>query len=105
MPLSADLTLRKLLIKVSPTISAYDLQKFIEMFLEVTFRVKGFVQTSDGMYLVDCVGNVATLSPYEGEVPEGKQGFLVALSGSGMPLISRVKEATAWYPNEIISIE
>lgn len=105
MPLTADLTLRKLLIKVAPTISPYDLQKFIEMFLEVTFRVKGFVQTSEGLYLADCVGNVVTLTAYAGEVPKEKQGFLVALSGAGMPLRSRVREAAAWYPNEILSVE
>ncbi len=105
MPLTADLTLRKLLIRIAPTISLYDLQKFIEMFLEVTFRVKGFVQTSEGLYLADCVGNVAALTPYAGAVPEDKKGFLVVLSGAGMPLRSRVKEAVSWYPKEIIAIE
>ena len=68
MPLTADLTLRKLLVTIDPSIPPYDLQKFIEMFSEVTFRVKGFIQTSQGMYLADCVGNVVSLSPYEGEV-------------------------------------
>lgn len=105
MVLTADLTLRKLLIRIKPTITPYDLQKFIEMFSEFTFRVKGFIKTSDGLYLADCVGNVTELSPYTGNVPEEKQGFLVALSGAGMPLRARVKEAAAWYSDEILSIE
>ena len=104
MPLTADLTLRKLLVTIDPSIPPYDLQKFIEMFSEVTFRVKGFIQTSQGMYLADCVGNVVSLSPYEGEVPEGKAGRLVVLSGAGMPVAKRVREAAAWYPAYILDI-
>ena len=104
MPLTADLTLRKLLVTIDPSIPPYDLQKFIEMFSEVTFRVKGFIQTSQGMYLADCVGNVVSLSPYEGEVPEGKAGRLVVLSGAGMPVAKRVREAATWYPAYILDI-
>jgi hypothetical protein len=105
MQLTADLTLRKLLITVSPAITPYALQKFIEMFLEVTFRVKGFVQTSEGLYLADCVGNVVSLAPYHGAVPAEKCGHLVVLSGAGMPVKKRVKEAVAWYPDSILAIE
>ena len=105
MPLTADLTLRRVTVKIAPTITPYALQKFIEMFLEVTFRVKGFVQTSEGMYLVDCVGNVADLTPYAGDVPEEKAGYHTVLSGAGMPVIKRVKEAAGWYPEYILSVE
>jgi G3E family GTPase len=105
MPLTADLTLRKLFIKIAPQITPYELRKFIEMFLEVTFRVKGFVTTSEGLYLADCVGNVANITPYSGNVAVENQGFLVALSGAGMPLRSRVKEAAKWYPDVILSVE
>jgi len=104
LSLTADLTLRKLLIRVSPAITPYRLQKFIEMFLDATFRVKGFVQTCDGLFLADCVGNVVSLQPYTGSEPAEK-GFLVALSGAGMPLRSRVKEAVRWYPEMILSVE
>lgn len=105
MPLTADLTLRKMMITIAPAITPYELQKFIEMFLEVTFRVKGFVQTSEGLYLADCVGNVVSLAPYEGKVPEEKIGHLMVLSGAGMPLTSRVKEAIRWYPDKILATE
>ena len=105
MPLTADLTLRRLLITVAPTITPYALRKFIEMFLEVTFRVKGFVQTSEGMYLADCAGNVVSLAQYAGQVPAEKRGRLVVLSGAGMPVRKRVGEAVKWYPGEILSVD
>lgn len=105
LPLTADLTLRKLLVTVAPTITPYALQKFIEMFIEVTFRVKGFVMTSAGLYLVDCAGNVVTMTPYTGDVSEEKYGRLVILSGAGMPVRKRVKEAASWYADSILSVE
>lgn len=105
MLLTADLTLRKLLITVSPSITPYNLQKFIEMFLDATFRVKGFLQTSEGLYLVDCVGNVVNLSPYSGTVPPEKAGRLVVLSGAGMPITARVREAVRWYAKDILSVK
>lgn len=105
MPLTADLTLKQLNVYLSPDISAYDLQKFIEMFLEDTFRVKGFVQTTQGMCLVDCVGNVASVTPYEIAVPEEKCGWLTVLSGAGMPVRKAVKEACQWYEKYVIAVE
>lgn len=104
MPLSADLSLKQLNLKISADISAYDLGKFIEMFLEETFRVKGFVRTADrGLMLVDCVGNVASLEPYQGSVPEEKTGWLAVLSGAGMPVRSAVREACKWYTPYILA--
>jgi len=105
MPLIADLTLKKRIIRIRDSISAYKLQKFIEMFIEATFRVKGFVKTREGLFLADCVGNVVNLTPWEGEVPEDKQDFLVVLSGAGMPLHSRIREAVGWYSRHIRSVE
>lgn len=105
MPLTADLTLRKLMVTVSPEITPYALQKFIEMFIEMTFRVKGFVQTTEGLYLADCVGNVVSLTPYTGKVPAEKIGHLVVLSGAGMPVRKAVREAMKWYPREITAVE
>lgn len=105
MPLTADLTLRKLMVTISPEITPYALQKFIEMFIEMTFRVKGFVQTTEGLYLADCVGNVVSLTPYTGKVPAEKIGHLVVLSGAGMPVRKAVHEAVKWYPREIKAVE
>ncbi len=105
MPLTADLTHRKLMITLSASIPSYDLQKFIEMFSDVTYRTKGFIQTSEGVFLADCVGNVVSLEPYSASVPKDKLGRLVVLSGAGMPLKKRVDEACKWYQKYVISIE
>ena len=104
LTLTADLTLRKMSIQIAPTITAYELQKFIEMFLENTFRVKGFIQTADGMRFADCVGNVAEVKPYTLPVPEDRIGYLTVLSGTKMPVRSAVKEACKWYKAHIIAV-
>lgn len=103
--LTADLSLRRLDIQIAPTITTYELQKFIEMFLENTFRVKGFVQTMNGLQFVDCVGNVAQVEPYKLEVSEGKVGHLTVLSGAGMPVRTAVKEACKWYKSHIVAVK
>lgn len=106
MPLTADLTLKQLNIHIAPNMTAYALQKFIEMFLEETFRVKGFVRTADeGLVLVDCVGNIALIVPHNIQVPEEKVGWLTVLSGAGMPVRKAVQEARKWYADSILSVE
>ena len=105
MPLTADLSLRKLNIQIAPTITAYELQKFIEMFIEETFRVKGFILTADGLQFADCVGNVAQVEPCKLEVPEEKVGYLTVLSGAKMPVRAAVKKACEWYQPHILAVE
>lgn len=106
MPLTADLTLRKLMISVAPTITPYELQKFIEMFAEDTFRVKGFIETTEGLRLADCVGNVVSVMPCENlTVPPESVGWLNVLSGTGMPVRKAVQEACKWYQKHITAIE
>lgn len=101
MPLIADITTIKMSVRISPQITVYHLRKFIEMFSETTFRVKGFVRTDEGMMLVSCTGNVVSVTPWERPVPAHLEGVLTVLSGAGMPVRKRVREAAAWYPDEI----
>ena len=50
-------------LRLGPQISAYELEMFIRMFADHTFRVKGFIQTWDqGTVLADCVGNVVCVT-------------------------------------------
>lgn len=105
MPLTADLTLIKLTVRLRPGIPAEDLRHFIEMFIENTFRVKGFLRTDEGMVLADCVGSVVTLTPWMKDVPEEKVGCLTVLSGSGMPVRRAVREAVRWYPEQVLCVE
>lgn len=101
MPLIADISTVRLTVRASPQITVYHLRKFIEMFSETTFRVKGFVRTKEGMMLVSCTGNVVSVTPWERPVPARLEGILTVLSGSGMPVRKRLREAAAWYPDEI----
>lgn len=105
MPLTADISMRDLTVTVDPSISRYQLIKFIEMFSDATFRVKGFIDTTDGLMLVSCVGNLVKAEPFEGEVNAEQIGKLVVLSGAGMPVVKRVKEAAGWYSSYITEIE
>lgn len=105
MPLTADLTLRKLMVQVSPDITPYELRKMIEMFAEDTFRVKGFVQTTEGIFLADCVGNVVSVERWDKEIAESHVGWLNVLSGAGMPVRKAVEEASRWYPGKILALE
>ena len=105
MPLTADLTLRKLTIVIAPTITSYELQKLIEMFAEYTFRVKGFIRTAEGLRMADCVGNVVSVKPCEQfAIPPERIGRLNVLSGAGMPVRKAVREACSWYQTHIIEM-
>lgn len=101
MPLIADLTARKLMVCVRPQITVYSLRKFIEMFSDAAYRVKGFIETQEGMMLVSCTGNIVSVEPWGQPVPARLAGRLIILSGGGMPVRKRVREAAAWYPEVI----
>ena len=76
------------------------------MFAEYTFRVKGFIRTTDGLCMADCVGNVVSVSPCDRlDIPPERIGWLNVLSGTGMPIRKAVREACAWYPTHIVEIE
>ncbi len=102
---TADVSLRKQMVTLAPTISRYALIKFLEMFLEETYRVKGIIRTIDGLMLVGCVGNVPQVAPFGGSVSEEKVGHLVALSGEGMRMRKAIADAAKWYPEYVISVE
>lgn len=94
-----DITLRSYLITVKNNFTYYNFQKFVEMFLDDTYRVKGFVELEGQVYLVDCVGNLFHAAPYTGKARGLNQ--LVVLSGSGLPAKKSIQEAIRWYPDNI----
>lgn len=98
LPQVADLTSRKTTITLSPEISAYELTKFIEMFAEETYRIKGLIQTRDqGLVLADCVGNVVSVTPITLPEPPENPGKLTILSGPKTHLAQALKTACTWY--------
>ena len=98
-----DITLRSYILKIKDTFTVYELEKFVEMFLEDTYRVKGFVRLEGRNWLLDCVGNLFKLTPYENEVSALNE--IVVLAGNGLPAAKSIKEATKWYPDKIAGFE
>lgn len=103
LPLISDLSTKRMTVRLNGQISAYELEMFIRMFAENTFRVKGFIQTRDqGVVLADCVGNVVSVTPTASKVSSEKLGRLTILSGGKMSLRSTVKAACKWYESYVI---
>ncbi len=96
---SKDITLRSYLLEVGENFTCYEFQKFVEMFLEDTYRVKGFVKVEGEIYLLDCVGPMFKMVPFEGEAQSVNR--VVILSGSGLPAKKSVEKAMEWYPGKI----
>lgn len=96
-----DITLRSYLLKIKESFSIYELEKFVEMFLEDTYRVKGFVRLENATWYLDCVGNLFSIKPYDKEVNALNE--IVILAGNGLPAAKSVKEAIKWYPDKVES--
>ena len=96
-----DITLRSYILRIGESFTAYELEKFVEMFLEDTYRVKGFVNLEGKTYLLDCVGNLFQLQAYEREVTGLNE--IVVLAGNGLPAAKSIKEAMKWYPGKVES--
>lgn len=98
-----DVSLQKLRIVLRDAMTFAQLEKFLAMFIEDTYRIKGFVCLEARTALVDCVGMKLLVTPYEGE-PK-RCNVLVALAGSGMPMERSVRKAAEWYPGLVASVE
>lgn len=98
-----DVTLRSYLLEIGDDFTAFELEKFVQMFLEDTYRVKGFVRLEGKTHLLDCAGNMFHLTPYDKEVDGINK--IVILSGSKIPTRSAVEKAMEWYPGKVKSFE
>lgn len=90
-----DLTLRKLTLRVSG-LGRRDLTDFLRMVADETYRIKGFVTLPEGPFLVDCVGPLVELRPYDG--PGAEWGALTVLYGNGLKAKRAIENAKAWFP-------
>lgn len=98
-----DITLRSYILKITDTFTPYELEKFVTMFLDDTYRVKGFVHMEGNTWLLDCVGNLFKLTLYNNEVSSRNE--IVILAGNGLPTAKSIKEAVKWYPDKVESFE
>lgn len=99
----ADITLRKYLLHVEEEVPLKRLEGFLKMLLTDTYRVKGFVHTEEGWYLINCVGNMLDAQPCEDKGE--KENLLVVLAGYGLPALKAIKQAMEWYPDVIACYE
>ena len=91
-----DINLQKLTLSVSG-FDCNTLRSFLSMVAEDTYRIKGFVQIGNALYMADCVGPLVELKPYSGEVAEPNR--LVVLYGHGLPAKKAIREAIARFPD------
>lgn len=94
---SQDITLQKACVTFSSEITPTQLQGFLTLVGEETYRMKGFIDTNAGLYFADCVSSAIKLLPYQEEVPQEGRGKLVLLAGKGMQLRKTLKQAKSWY--------
>ena len=97
-----DVSLQKMRITIRPGGALAQLHPFLSMFLEDTYRVKGFVSLEGGTVLVDCVGAKLHVTPFGGEAP--RVGVLVAMAGAGMGMERSLRKAAQWYPDLVDAV-
>lgn len=96
---SMDITLRKCQITLNDNFTLPRFRRFVEMFLEDTYRVKGFVRMEGKMYLTDCVGNLFKAEEYHGQAEH--PNVLIVLYGNGLPAKKSIQKAMEWYHDEV----
>lgn len=102
----ADITLQKSCITVLPHMRIQQLQHFLTMFAEDTYRIKGFVFLENQTLLVDCVGPYVQIVPYTRTTDHMEDiNQIVALAGAGMPLRKSLQKAIEWYGEYIGKID
>lgn len=94
-----DITLQKLTLCVGG-FDEKSLTAFLKMFAEDTYRIKGFVSLTEGVFLVSCVGPIVELLPFDGDTPELNR--LAVLYGNGLPAKKSIREAVSWFPEQEI---
>ena len=60
--------LQKYLLTISETMKIKQLEGFLKMIADDSYRIKGFVHLEEQLLLVDCVGSFVDVYQYTGEV-------------------------------------
>lgn len=97
-----DVSLQKMRIVIRSEGTVSQLNRFLAMFIEDTYRVKGFACLKGGTVLVDCVGAKLQVTPFGGTVSH--VNVLTAMAGAGMSMSRSVQNAAAWYPELVEAV-
>lgn len=95
-----DITLKKLEL-YPQDFSVEELQNFLHLIAEQTYRIKGFVQIEGKIYLINCVGPMVEITNWNQPVTSDLFGIQV-LYGNGLQAKKAIREAMKWYPNKQI---
>lgn len=95
-----DLTLQKETIEVSTACSSSQVRRMLALLAEDTYRMKGFLDLSDGRFIADCVGTDIRVTPYAGQTERANQ--LTLLAGEGMPLRKAVRALLQEFSDSVI---
>ena len=98
-----DVSLQKFLIKVTSNFSEYQLKKFIEIFIDNTYRIKGFIEIGLKTFLLDCTSLDINLTLFQ--EPINNLNEIVVLAGAGMNTQKLITYAVELYSDKIISVE
>lgn len=79
-----DLTLQKETIEISSACTSSQVRRMLALLAEDTYRIKGFLELSDGNFIADCVGTDIRFTQYASQTEHANQ--LTLLAGEGMPL-------------------
>ncbi len=98
-----DITLKKLEL-FPKDFTKEELQNFLHLIAEQTYRMKGFVRIGEETYLVNCVGPMVEITIWNQPVAKDSLGIQV-LYGNGLQAKKAIKQALEWYPNKQIEKE
>ena len=90
-----DINLQKLTLSVHG-FTRKSLEAFLRMFADETYRIKGFVELEERIWIVDCVGPIVEVRPFAGKASD--VGKLTVLFGHGLHAGKYIREAIPLFP-------
>ncbi|MEG1887162.1 MAG: GTP-binding protein [Oscillospiraceae bacterium] len=91
-----DIALQSYTVKINPHMKLAEFKSFIAMFIEDSYRIKGFIRLYEGCFLVNCTGGIVEITEAENTDDEN---CLVALAGQNMPLQKSILRGCEWFHN------
>lgn len=83
---------KTVLLVANQTYNKTDIQKFLAMIAPLSFRIKGFIATTEGWMYVDGVNQDISIRP---SIIEREQSEIVIIANTQRPILSKLK--SAWY--------
>lgn len=95
-----DLTLQKETIEISSDCSSSQVRRMLALLAEDTYRIKGFLELSDGRFVADCVGTDIRVTRYAGQIEHANQ--LTLLAGNGIPLRHAIRQLLQEFSDSVV---